>query len=142
MRLADFDLSRIRTEDIGYHQVVGRVTPDELPVLVDELYDAMDEIVNQADDSAVVFVPKDPAAKDEERGWPLSHVVAHVTAGVDESAALASVLARGARVEGRPRSETPWETLTTTAQLRQRIAESRRMDKAFLQTWPDQPFLL
>src|SRR5207247_3062687 len=73
--------------------------------------------------------------------WTLAHVIVHTTASAEERAAHGSMLARGTQVKGRNRYEVPWESVTTTAQLVHRLEESRRMRVAFLQTWPDQPFL-
>ena len=50
-------------------------------------------------------------------------------------------LARGVAFHGRSRSEVPWETVTTIAQCRARLEESRRMRLASLDMWPDQPYL-
>src|SRR6185437_14579064 len=69
------------------------------------------------------------------------HVIVHVTASSEEAAALALVLARGLPVEGRSRYEVYWETVTTIAQARQRLEESRKMRKAMLDAWPDEPHL-
>lgn len=90
------------------------------------------------DDAAVVVVATDPA-EDGAPGWTLGHVIVHLTAGLEENAGRAATLARGAEVTGRPRYETPWEEVTTAAQVRQRLAESRRMTHAFLDAWPDAP---
>jgi hypothetical protein len=51
------------------------------------------------------------------------------------------MLARGVKVEGRLRYETPWESIQTVQQLHDRLAESQRMCNAFLAAWPDKPFL-
>jgi len=71
----------------------------------------------------------------------LAHVVVHLTAGLEENAAQASTLARGAEITGRPRYETDWESVTTVEQVQQRLAESRRITFGFLETWPDAPHL-
>jgi hypothetical protein len=55
--------------------------------------------------------------------------------------ALGSSLARNVEFTGRSRYEPDWETITTSAQIGQRLAESRRMALAFLETWPNKPFL-
>ena len=68
-------------------------------------------------------------------------MVVHVTASSEESAALATELARGVENHGRSRSEIPWETVSTLAQCRQRLEESRRMRHASLDMWPDAPYL-
>jgi hypothetical protein len=92
-------------------------------------------------------VPDDPDANDTfasddsliKLPWTLGHVIVHTTASAEESAAIAAELARGVPFHGRSRSEVPWETVTTIAQCRQRLEESRRMRLASLGTWPDQP---
>ncbi len=101
-----------------------------------------------ATDAEVVFAPHDPAAHDasavageEEIGWSAAHIVVHATASSEEGAAIAATLARGVEPQGRSRYETPWELVTSVAQLRARLAESRRMRGAFLDAWPDQPNL-
>jgi hypothetical protein len=42
---------------------------------------------------------------------------------------------------GRSRYEVPWESVTTIAGCRARLAESRRMRLASLDLWPDPPHL-
>jgi len=66
-----------------------------------------------------------------------------VTATSEESAAIASILARGVPYgkEPRLRYETDWRQITTHAQALQRLEESRRMRLAYLSAFPDQPFL-
>jgi hypothetical protein len=100
-------------------------------------------------DADVTFMPVDPQAHDaaathaEEMGiaWTLGHIIAHMTAGVEESAALAAELARGVPFHGRSRYETPWQTVTTVQQCRSRLEESRRMRLASLGMWPERPDL-
>jgi hypothetical protein len=98
------------------------------------------------DDGAVVFVPRDEGAFDEHAapehqhdGWTFGHVIVHMTASSEESAFVAAELARGVEYHGRSRYETAWETITTVAQCRQRLDESRRMRLATLEIWPDAP---
>jgi hypothetical protein len=67
--------------------------------------------------------------------------VVHATASGEEYAAVAAELARGIEFHGRPRYETPWQMVTTVAQCRQRLEESRRMRLASLRMWPDLPDL-
>ena len=54
---------------------------------------------------------------------------------------LAAELARGVEYHGRSRSEVPWTSVTTIAQCRARLEESRRMRLASLNTWPEAPYL-
>ena len=118
------------------------IGPDDLRSLTVELYDRLEELTAGIDDRAVSFVPADPDGDPADGpGWTLGHVVVHLTAGLEEGAAQGCTLARGAEITGRPRYETPWEEVTTAAQVRQRLAESRRMVLAFLDAWPDAPHL-
>jgi hypothetical protein len=73
--------------------------------------------------------------------WTLGHVIVHATASAEESAALAAELARGVAFHGRSRAEVPWQMVTTVAQCRQRLEESRQMRLASLDMWPDEPRL-
>ncbi|MDP9363985.1 MAG: DinB family protein [Chloroflexota bacterium] len=121
---------------------------DDLRRLTDGLIDEALGIVDGLPDGDVVFVPVDPDADDpgaagEEAAmpWTIGHVVVHATAGSEEGAAAALTLARGAPLEGRPRYEVPWETVTTIGQVVHRLEESRRMRQAMLAAWPDEPHL-
>ena len=60
---------------------------------------------------------------------------------IQAAMALAAEMARGVVRDGRSRSEVPWESVTTVAHCRQRLAESRRMRLASLEMWPDEPYL-
>ncbi len=108
--------------------------------LVDQFYDTIEEIIIKADDTAAVFVPEDPALQNaEESGWTLGHVIVHLTAGLEEASVTAALLASGVTIEGRLRYETPWETIQSAQQVRQRLVESRRMVQSYLKAWPDAP---
>jgi hypothetical protein len=124
------------------------ITKADLQKYTNEMIDTELAIIAGASDSDVVFVPVDPQAndtfgkaEDAALAWTLGHVIVHTTASSEESAALSSPLARGVIMEGRSRYETPWETVTTVAQLHHRLEESRRIRLAFLETWPDEPHL-
>lgn len=142
------DFSSLKNHTKSFAELVSGLTKADLYQLTDEMIDTMQEIIADAVDADVVFVPDDPNANDtfgkpEEANlsWTLGHVIVHVTASSEEAAALALVLARGLPVEGRSRYEVYWETVTTIAQARQRLEESRRMRKAMLDAWPDEPHL-
>ena len=114
----------------------------------DESIDFLLALVDGMTDAEIVFEPEDPNAEDpyavegeEDIGWTIGHLIAHVTASTEEAAAFSSLLARGVAASERPRYETPWRDITTVAQVRQRVDESRRMRNAYLDTWPDSPFL-
>ena len=124
------------------------ITAADLKTYSDESIDFLLSLTEGLTDADIVFQPEDPAAHDpfavegeESIGWSFGHLIAHVTASSEEGAAFSSLLARGVAAAERPRYETPWRNITTAAQVRQRLEESRRMRKAYLQTWPDVPFL-
>ena len=121
----------------------------ELGAATEALYDHILGLLVESDDADVTFQPADPNANDPAAAsqdeatiaWTLGHVVVHLTASCEESAALGAEMARGVAFHGRSRSEVPWETVTTLAQVRGRLAESRRMCLGALQMWPDAPDL-
>ena len=136
------DVTAARDRERSLIEQTTGIDPADLRALTTEVYDRVGAIVAGAPDAAVEFVPEDPEADAEEGpGWTLGHVVVHLTAGLEENTAQGCTLARGAEITGRPRYETPWEAVTTAAQVGQRLAESRRMALAFLDAWPDVPFL-
>jgi len=130
-----------------FNELAAELTPSDLHRLTDEMIDAMQAVLVEAVDADVSFLPIDPAANDPftsdpaelKLAWTLGHVVVHATASAEESGALSSLLARGIEVKDRARYEVPWREVTSVAQLRARLEESRRMRHAFLDTWPDQP---
>jgi uncharacterized damage-inducible protein DinB len=129
-----------------YAELAASLNKADLTTLTREYYAEIDQIITGVSDAAVVAVPVDPALDDQQAGegtWTLGHVIAHLTATAEESAALASALARGADfpAELRLRSEIPWQDLHTAAAVRNRLAESERMTLAFLDTWPEDPDL-
>ncbi len=141
------DLTRLRNDEITLAELTADLTPTDLRDLTNEMVDRQLAIIAGATDADVVFQPLDPDAHDsyaasaEEEGiaWTLGHVVVHATASSEESAFRAAELARGVLREGRSRYETPWETVTTIQQCRERLEQSRRMRLATLDVWPDQP---
>lgn len=143
-----FDFSPV---DGGQHLIdlVQDLTLDDMRAYTHESIDLLHTLLDGLTDADVVFIPDDPNAHDpfaatkelEHIGWSVAHLVAHVTASSEEGAALSSLLARGIPVSERPRYETPWQDILTVAQCVQRLEESRRMRMAYLDTWPDTPFL-
>jgi len=138
------DFSRVRAREVKLADLVADLSVDDLAGATDSSIGQIEEILATATDADVVFEPDDPAADDpaaadpadRDLAWNLGHLVAHVTASAEESAALAQELARGVPFHGRSRWEVPWKTVTTIEQCRQRLAESRRMRLASLQMWP------
>jgi hypothetical protein len=145
-RMLDFAPVLARTTTLA--ELSAGLTRARLHQLTDGMIDTMRAIVRHARDVDVGFVPEDLAAHDEagrpdeeHMAWTLGHVIAHTTASAEESAAHAAVLARGVLPEGRSRYEVDWRALTRTAQLVQRLEESRRMRHAYLMAWPERPHL-
>jgi hypothetical protein len=125
-------------------------TVDDLRAVTNASIDLLLGVIRQANDEAITFVPHDPHANDphaaeEEQhvGWSLAHLIVHVSASSEENATIASILARGIPYgrEPRLRYETHWQTVTTQAQVVQRLEESRRIRLAYLAAFPDEPHL-
>ena len=143
------DFTPVRSQQQTLAQLTDGLTSADLRRLTNEMVDVMLGIIAESTDADVTADILDPQANDtfaatpEEVGlsWTLGHVIVHTTASAEESAVLAADLARGVEFHGRSRSEVPWETVTTIAQCRARLEESRRMRLASLDMWPDQPYL-
>ncbi|MCA9990169.1 MAG: DinB family protein [Ardenticatenaceae bacterium] len=140
---------RVRRREISLAELVADLTVDDLRDLTNEMVDTMLALLAGCVDADVTFEPEDPDAHDgaaADEGevalpWTLGHVIVHATASAEESAFLAAELARGVENHGRSRYEVPWQTVTTVAQCRARLEESRRMRLASLAMWPDEPHL-
>lgn len=140
------DFAAIQTGQRTYAATVAGYDRNDLTQLTQGYYAEISAIISGVTDAAIVAVPFDPALTNQSEGegaWTLGHVIAHLTATAEESAALASALARGAAFADdlRLRAEVTWETLQTVAQVNARLAESQRICLAFLGTWPDRPDL-
>ena len=144
------DFTAVRDKRQPLSELVDGLAPADLRRLTNEMIDTMLGMIAGCTYADVVFVPDDPAADDPVAAteaevhmpWTLGHVIVHTTASSEEAAAIAAELARGVPHRGgRSRSELPWTTVTTIAQCRDRLEESRRMRLASLDMWPDQPYL-
>ena len=143
------DFARLRNRQATLDDLMSGLTVDDLRDLTNEMIDHQLALIADCTDADVTFVPDDPAAEDKyaadaseaNLAWTLGHVIVHVTASSEEKAFLAAEQARGIDREGRSRYETPWQTVTTIAQVRARLEESRRMRLATLDVWPDEPDL-
>jgi hypothetical protein len=142
------DFTAVKNGNMSLRDLIQSLTKADLYNATDAMIDTMQEIVADATDADMVFVPVDPNASDpfgvpeeNDLAWTLGHVVVHATASSEEAAALALTLARGLEVEGRSRYEVPWQSVTTSDQIHQRLEDSRRMRKAMLDAWPDEPHL-
>ncbi len=145
--MLDFDPVWNRTKKLS--EIAAPLTASDLRDLTNEIIDKQLALITDCEDADVVFQPVDPKANDpvassdaeQNIAWTLGHVIVHITASSEESAFLAAELARGVENHGRSRYEVPWETVTTIAQCRERLEESRRMRLASLDMWPDKPHL-
>jgi len=143
------NFNAVREKEMTYDELVAGLTRDDLRDLTNEMVDTMLELIEDCTDADVTFEPVDSDAYDSYAedpdeaymAWTLGHVIVHTTASAEESAALAAEMARGVKPHGRSRSEVPWRTVTTIAQCRHRLEESRRMRLASLDMWPDDPHL-
>lgn len=144
------DFSPMHAGETSYLEYAQQenITAADLKRYSDESVDFLLSLTDGLNDADIAFNPEDPEAHDpfavegeESIGWTFGHLIAHVTASSEEGAAFSSLLARGIAASERPRYETPWREIATAAQARQRLEESRRMRNAYLETWPDVPFL-
>jgi hypothetical protein len=144
------DFTPVRSGLVSMADFANGLEKDELWTLTNEMIDTMLALTADCRDEDVLFVPEDPDAYDEfaeteeelDLAWTLGHVIVHVTASAEEAAFLAAELARGVPMRvRRSRYEVPWEEVTTIAQVRHRLEESRRMRLASLEMWPDEPDL-
>jgi len=144
------DFSPVERGDIKLSDLARQFTVADLKAATNASIDTILAIIQDMSDEQMTFLPFDPDADDphaipgeEKIGWSLAHLVVHVTASSEEGAAFSSILARGIPYprEPRLRYETNWQTVTTRAQAIQRLEESRRIRLAYLDTWPDEPFL-
>ena len=136
----------VRAKEITLQELTADLTVTDLRRLTDEMVNAMLSLIAGCTDADVVFVPEDPEAYDKYAAaaeelhvpWTLGHVVVHATASAEECAFLAAEAARGVSDRGgRSRYEVPWLSVTTVAQCRRRLEESRRMRLACLDVWPE-----
>lgn len=144
------DFNVVKNEEMTMNELTAGLTIDDLRQLTNEMIDYQLGLIADCTDVDVIFVPDDPEAHDPvaadpadiDLAWTLGHVIVHVTASSEEAAAMAAEMARGVPDRGgRSRSEIPWQTVTTIAQCRHRLEESRRMRLASLDMWPDKPYL-
>lgn len=134
------DFEAFRAGKLTYQDLQNSTDYHELSALAGGVFNQVEAIVADLTDKAVDFVPKDEHLQDPgEQGWTLGHVIAHLTAGLEEFSAMGAMLARGVPIEGRLRYETPWEEVHTANQVHQRLTESRRITHAFFGGWPDAP---
>lgn len=142
------DFTPVENGEIKLGDLANTISIDDLRHATNESVDLLLEMVRDLNDEDIVFDPVDPNANDpyatkgeEEIGWSIGHLIAHVTASSEEGAAFASVLGRGITIDGRLRYETPWREMTTQAGCVQRLEESRKIRLAYLDALPETPHL-
>lgn len=142
------DFTPVKNKELSLLEFSERFSIADLKAITNTSIDTLHEIIGDATDAELTFIPYDPHAHDpyaaadqQNRGWSLAHLVLHVTASSEEGAAFSSLLARGIEIGGRLRYEPDWQTYTTREQVLHRLEESRRMRLAYLDTWPDEPHL-
>ena len=142
------DFQPVREKKITLQDLVKDLNNDNLRREINEMYDEVSRLIADCTDSHVTFEPVDARADDpysvkgeESIAWTLGHVIVHLTASMEESASIASELARGVTYHGRSRWEIPWREATTIAQCYARLEESRRMCLASLEMWPEPPHM-
>jgi hypothetical protein len=142
------DFRPVREKKIALQELVKGFTKADMQRELNEMYDEVLRLIADCTDAYVTFEPIDEKADDpyavqgeETISWTLGHVIVHLTASMEESASLASELARGVTFHGRSRWEVPWAEATTIEFCRARMAESRRMCLASLEMWPDPPHI-
>jgi hypothetical protein len=144
------DFTPVRKKEMTMSELTAHLTLNDLRQLSNEMIDTVHSLLEECSDEDVTFVPDDPDAYDSAAAteaelylpWTLGHVIVHITASAEESAAIAAELARGVPHRGgRSRSEVQWQLVTTLAQCRHRLEESRRICLASLDMWPDEPHL-
>jgi len=142
------DFQPVREKKTTLQDLVKDLTKDDLRHELNEMYDEVSRLIADCTDAEVTFEPVDERADDpysvegeESIAWTLGHVIVHLTASMEESASIASELARGVNYHGRSRWEVPWREATTIEFCRARLEESRRMCLASLEMWPDPPHM-
>jgi hypothetical protein len=144
-----FDFTPVIQKQAKLSELTSKLSVDNLRQYTNEMIATMLDFIAASTDADVTFQPIDPQANDKyaateaevHLAWTLGHVIVHVTASAEESAFLAAELARGVSFHGRSRYEIPWQTVTSIAQCRDRLEESRRMRLASLELWPHPPYL-
>ena len=144
-----FDFTPLLQPQAKLSELTAHLTSDDLRRYTNEMIETMQDLIATCSDADVTFEPLDPEANDPyaeteaelHMAWTLGHVIVHVTASAEESAFLAVELARGVKFHGRSRYEVPWSTITSIAQCRDRLEESRHMRLLTLELWPNPPHL-
>lgn len=142
------DFTAVHAQPATLYDFAQAYTVTDLIEATNASLDLIRDLIERADNTAVVFDPLDPDAHDanakpgeETIGWSLAHLICHVTSTSEEYAAYGSILARGIAYvrEPRLRYETDWRLIDTQTKALQRLDESRRIRLGYLATFPDVP---
>jgi hypothetical protein len=140
------DFQPVREKQVSLQDLVRGLNKNDLRRELDAMYAEVERLIADCTDAEVTFIPTDNQADDpyavdgeENLAWTLAHVIVHITASMEESASIASELARGVEFHGRSRYEVPWRTVTGIGQCQARMKESHRMCLASLELWPEPP---
>lgn len=133
-----FDFYAAHNRERSMTEQASHVPAADLAELTADVYRRINDLLSAVND--VTFVPE-TLEEDGATKWNLAHVIAHLTASIEERACIASILARGSGFEGSARFETEWELIESRDQIDQRLAESQRMASGYLSAWPDTPDL-
>ncbi len=120
------DFTSVSTGQRKVADLAADITLDDLKAATQAQIDELVAQTRTLSDAQVVFVAADPDAEGGV-GWNVAHLIAHVTASSEESAAVSSILARGIDYPFEPRLRVE--------------EESRRIRQGYLSAWPDQPRL-
>src|SRR5258708_12207790 len=108
------DFQPVREKKIALQELVKGFTKADLQHELNEMYDEVLSLIADCTDTHVTFEPVDEKADDpyavqgeETISWTLGHVIVHLTASMEEPAAIASELARGVEYHGRSRWAFP-----------------------------------
>ncbi len=144
------DFEPVFEDEQQLSEYAAQFSVDDLRQASEDSVAWLTEIVQGLADAEIGFAPQDPEADDpfaagdeQEIGWGMGHLVAHVTASCEEWAGYSSLLARSVPYPAEPRlrHETPWREIDTTAKALQRLQESLRLRLGYLDAWPDEPNL-
>jgi len=142
-----FDFKALKEQGIRLGEFAETVTLAQLREESEKSVEWLLNFMQDVTDADVVFDPVDDEAHDpyavegeENIGWTIGHLIAHVTASSEEGAAFCSLLGRGVPISegGRLRYETDWKEMDTVAKCLQRIEESRRIRLGYLDALPEE----
>ena len=92
------DFKAVREGRISFADLVADLERDDLRDLTNEMVDTVLGLIADCVDADVAFPPEDPGAHDPyaatpeevDLAWNLGHVIVHITASSEESAAIAA----------------------------------------------------